>query len=135
VAKGLPPRILNEGNPYAINKVYNPGLEQPPQPEKYYYTPRDIAHDLVGLRMKMGAGKMAATLGLGGRTKKKSAVPVNIILFVPEKNTSEKPNWQRSLSKFKQLASLTGGQFRTIKGLKAIESAAYAAQDARDEKK
>jgi hypothetical protein len=127
VAAGKPPRVLDVNSRYAINGVYNPDIEKPPESEKYFYVPRDFAHDLSALRAQERENKSPTTLGLRGKRKKKEKFTVNIILFLPKDGVADAQS-AKSLAKFKQLASLTGGQYRSIKGLEAIESASYSSE-------
>lgn len=90
---GRPPRVL--GGPYSKVNAYFPGTEQPPQPQRHWYTPREVAEVMEETREKWQS-KIPATSGLG-KTKEKFSV--NVIHFV-RVDTGAKENDE---ARFRQL--------------------------------
>lgn len=111
--KGQPPRVL--GGPYSLVSTYFPETEQPPIPERYWYTPRDVAEVMTKTAEKWKP-KTPGAIAIG--KKAKSQFTVNVIHFV-RTDTGAKENDE---ARFRQLASLCGGNYRTLAGLEAIKS-------------
>jgi hypothetical protein len=116
-SQGRPPRVL--GGPHSKVSAYFPGEEHPPGPERYWYTPRDVA-EVMELTREKWQPKTPLTSGLG--KKKKDKFSVNVILFV-RVDTGAKENDE---ARFRQFTSLLGGDYRTLSGLEAIKSSASA---------
>ncbi|MCF7817715.1 MAG: hypothetical protein K9M54_07520 [Kiritimatiellales bacterium] len=112
-SKGQPPRVIP--GPYALVEAYFPGTENPPQPERHWYTPREVVDVLEGTRKKWRP-KNPLTSGLD--KKKNDPFSINVIHFV-RADTGANANDEARL---RQLTSLCGGDYRTIAGMDAIKS-------------
>jgi hypothetical protein len=107
---GMDPRVLAS----PIHEYY-PGIEHPPQPERHWYTPKELAQAFVSMR-KAHDLRTPAKSGLGSRRKNtRDKFTFNVVQFIPEKEGIEE-------ERFKQLNRILGGEYRSIAGLKAMES-------------
>ena len=113
--KGEPPRVLVG---YSVINAYFPGTEHPPQPKRYYYTPKEMYEGFVAQRMAHKP-KTLMSIGLGKRSRKKEKFSINVIHFVRKDKIDEKAQ-----ARFKQLANLAHGEYKTLAGLEAIKSSA-----------
>ncbi|MEN8255239.1 MAG: hypothetical protein ABFR33_07195 [Verrucomicrobiota bacterium] len=112
-AKGEPEQIFGDNHQLMIH--YFPdkfAAYRPPVPPHYNYTGKDYAKAFPIVR-EDSAPDLPDKSGL--TKKKRDKFSVNVIFFAPEK-------FSGTHAKFKELASRSGGDFRVIKGLKAIES-------------
>jgi len=111
-ANGQPERVLVGSS--VINE-YFPGTEHPPQPENYWYSPKEIAQACVNQR-KANSSDTPTKSRLGSRNRKiRDSFSFNVIQFVPESGGQEE-------SRFKELSGMLDGECRSLPGLKAIES-------------
>ena len=102
---------------------YYPGIEHPPQPERHWYTPKELAQAFFTMR-EASAPRIPVKSGLGSGSKQtKDKFTFNVVQFIPEKTGEEGES-------FKQLSSLLDGEYRSIAGLPAIES--YIASNDKD---
>jgi hypothetical protein len=106
----------------AVINAYFPGTERPPQPERHWYTPKELEEAFVKQRVASRPG-IPTTSGLGRRSKKaKDKFSLNVVQFVSETDGKEE-------GRFKQLSSKLGGEYRSIPGLEAIESYIGSSED------
>ena len=111
-AAGQPERVLVGS---AVINEYFPGTEHPPQPERHWYPPKEIATSCVAMR-KASDPRVPTKSGLRSRSKKsKERFSFNVVQFVAEQNGHEE-------ERFKQLSGMLDGEYRSLPGLKAIES-------------
>ncbi|VGO17693.1 hypothetical protein PDESU_06295 [Pontiella desulfatans] len=111
-ANGQPERVLVGGS---VINTYFPGTEHPPQAELYWYTPKEIAQSCVNLR-KVNSTDLPKKSGLSSRNRKiRDLFAFNVIQFVPESGGQEE-------ARFKELSGMLDGEYRSLPGLKAIES-------------
>jgi hypothetical protein len=118
-AKGEPPRVFE--NEHRVILAYFPGFVLPPMPELYHYTAKDF-EEALQLCRKEYAPQARNKSGLSKR-KKKDRFSVNVVFFEAAGGGSEGQK-----SAFRKLCSLFKGDFRSIKGLDAIESYISAAE-------
>jgi len=115
--RGLPPRVL-EG-PYAIIDAYFPGTEIPPEPEWYFLTPKELVRSFLETRELFKPKSIPDQSGLE-QGKKDSRFSLNVIQFVP-RDGMDAGLARRSEAKFKRLAGLCRGQYKTLAGLNALK--------------
>jgi hypothetical protein len=113
-AAGKPERVLVGSS---LINAYYPGTESPPQPERYWYTPKEMAQAFVNQR-KASASGIPVSSGLGQRSKKAQAqFSLNVVQFVPISGAKENDQ-----ERFKEVTSLLDGEYRAVPGLEAIKS-------------
>jgi hypothetical protein len=115
-AEGRPPRVL--GGSHSITRAYFPGVELPPSPQRYWYTPRDVSEVMKETRQKFKS-KTPTTSGLGKKSKK-DKFSINVIHFVRTDTGAKETDEAR----FRQVSNLLGGDYRTLSGLEAIKGSA-----------
>ncbi|MDF7806656.1 hypothetical protein P4E94_04345 [Pontiellaceae bacterium B12219] len=114
-ANGQPQRVLVG---WGIVRAYFPNEELPPQPERYWYTPREMAEAFLKQRA-LAEQKAKGVPGKSGlRGTKKSKVSMNVVQFVPKEGADQKDE-----ERFKQFTGLMNGEYRALPGLEAIQSA------------
>ncbi|VGO13862.1 hypothetical protein PDESU_02419 [Pontiella desulfatans] len=113
--KGEPPRVLIG---WSLVSAYFPGAEHPPQPERYWYTPKEMLEGLSSHR-EANKSNVPTTSGLGKRSQKKEKFSINVIHFVRKDHISEKDQ-----DRFKKLTAIANGSYKTLSGLEAIQSSA-----------
>jgi hypothetical protein len=112
-AKGQAPRVISRGN-HGLVQAYVPGVRVPPSGSTFArYSPDEMVEAFNNMR---GKEKAAAPLKSGVSKQNKNAFEINVIHFVKEdEGAAEDPN-------FKKVASMTRGEYKRIKGMKAIQS-------------
>lgn len=112
--KGMAPRVITEGN-YGLVRAYFPGEPEPPKNKNYYYSPKEMAQAFSNTREKWSAEMMKKRSELRRKGPSKEYT-INVVYFVgaDKKGTVNE--------KFDSLTDLTGGEYRTIAGLQALES-------------
>ena len=120
--KGDPPRVIAD-NPWEINRIYFPGIERPPVPPKYHYTPHDFSEAFLDVRKQFRSVAVQDQFGLR-KTKSDSKVDFsfNVIHFLKTSQSSGTGRQQSAEDQFKQLVNLCQGEYRTLAGLEAIKS-------------
>ncbi|MDZ8117226.1 hypothetical protein [Pontiella agarivorans] len=113
---GKPPKVLNR-NEWSVNKEYFPGLERPPTPEWYNYTPKDFAEAFVLNRADHEKDEVSMTSGLK-KKRGKIDFSFNVIQFVPKGKTAS----ASSANNFKKLTSLCKGEYKTVAGMDEVQS-------------
>ena len=94
---------------------YFPGIEHPPQPVNYWYTPQEMAEAFVSMR-KAYAPRTAEKKRAGLRDRKsKAKFTFNVVQFIPEEDGKEE-------ERFKSLTRKLGGEYRSMAGMEAIEN-------------
>ncbi len=120
-ARGDAPRAIKKNSEWEMNKAYFPDIEFPSHEEVTWYTPNDFRKALETIRSKYASHAIQATSGIS--KKKKDRFTLNIIQFVPETDAGEfQGRYDRSIPRLKALANRLNGQYRTIKGMKGIQS-------------
>lgn len=114
-AAGLPPKAIKRGE-WDMRREYYPGIEAPPGPKYYHYTPRDFMEAFILTRNEYSPAPLQSWL----RTSRniKDEFSFNVIQFIPEGFSSG----GASERLFKQLVGLCNGEYQTIAGLSEIES-------------
>lgn len=98
----------------AVIERYFPGTQHPPQPTRYWYTPKELERAFITMRKTYAAG-IPQTSGLGKRSRKeKDKFSFNVIQFIPQTDGKRE-------ERFKQMSGLLRGDYRSIPGLEAIE--------------
>jgi len=119
-ARGQAPRVFI--NTHKMTKHYFPSAVSPPVPKRHYFIANEVCEAMYKIYKKSGTG-IPASIGV---TKKSRPFAFNTIMF--EKTDGSPIPYDRqnggSEANFKKMASLTRGQFRKLKGLEAIETAA-----------
>ncbi|VGO20443.1 vWA domain-containing protein [Pontiella sulfatireligans] len=121
-ANDEPPKVLAR-NEWTIMKEYFDGMQRPPVPEWYYFTPRDFAEAFMLTREKYKPKEIQTTSGFG--SKKKSKKPkidfsFNVIQFVQQ--GGDAGDYSENDGKFNTLAGLCKGEYKTVSGLEEVES-------------
>ncbi|VGO18612.1 vWA domain-containing protein [Pontiella sulfatireligans] len=113
--KGMPPRVFkNKGD---MITSYFPNARGPAiSKELYLFTPQDFEDLMNATRSKWIPKKTQKSSGIA--KNKPDRYTFNVVHFVGRKGGS--PNDE---TYFKKLTSLTGGEYRTLAGLEAIQSA------------
>ena len=115
-AKGDPPRVLpNSNKDRHMVRIYFPNEPQPPHPEFYVYSPKEVLEAYENTRKKYKS-KVPTSSGLG-KNRKQERFTINVIHFV--KQDDQKGDDVR----FKEITSLTRGEYKRIKGMDAIKTA------------
>ena len=122
IAAGEAPKVIRDGS--HLMAEYFPDQHKayyPPQPPWYYFTSKDYEKALKLIREE-NAPKLAEKSGLSKRNKDRFSF--NVIFFLPQKyeTEGEANSFASQADKFEVLTKRFGGNFRVIKGLKAIES-------------
>lgn len=120
IAKGQPPRVIRKA-PHEINKVYFPDIEFPPEPERYFYTPKDYREAFIATALKYARTTTQTRSGLAKKPKAPE-FSFNVIHFMPRDAGDYQAQYDNSVDQFKTLASISRGQYRSIQGLEEIKS-------------
>ncbi len=119
-SRGQAPRVFL--NSHRMTKHYFPNAIAPPIPKRHYFK----ADEVYAAMSKTHAVEQSGVPRSAGIKKKRKPFSFNTILFektdgtpIPYDNANG-----GSVANFKKMASLTQGEFRTLKGLKSIEGAA-----------
>ncbi len=112
LARGEAPRAIRD-HPWVINKAYFPSIEFPPASEKYNFTPKDFVEAFLATGKKFNPHGVPLKSGFAKKSGK-NGFSFNVVHFIAE---SDKPS-----EHLKKLAGSCDGDYRTIRGLKAIES-------------
>jgi hypothetical protein len=100
----------------AVINRYFPGTEHPPQPERHWYTPGEIAEAFIRMREASAESSLPPASGLGRKDRRAlRKFTFNVIQFIPEDGSAQE-------ERFRQLSGLLDGEYRVIPGLKAIQS-------------
>lgn len=113
-ASGEPPRVIAHGD-WGLMRAYYPDLPRPPNPDHYYFTPRDFDDALQAVRAEFRSEHLPEKSGL--KKRRKHEFTFNVVQFVSADGATE-----NSVEKFKKLVGLCRGDFQTIAGLDAIQS-------------
>lgn len=122
-ARGQAPRVFV--NTHRMTKHYFPNAVSPPVPKRHYFRPEEVFEAMHAAYRKGAAGRVPRSAGI---TNKKRPFAFSAILF--EKTDGSPIPYDNvnggSVVNFKKMASLSRGDFRTLKGLRSIQSAASA---------
>lgn len=116
-ASGQPPKVISGGE-WGIVMNYFPETERPPQPDFYYYKPKDFAEAFVMMKEQHRPKEIRTTSGLKKKKSGKVDFSLNVVQFV--RKGAE--NNERTAGNFSQLTQVCNGQYQTVKGLAEIES-------------
>ena len=106
-SKGQPPRVISHGR-WGLMDAYFPGVERPPVPEFYYFTPNDFQDAFEAVR---GEAHQTRS-GL----HREDRFTFNVVQFVPVDSEQGKDE------RFYKLTKKCRGGYQTIAGLEAIRS-------------
>ncbi|VGO16410.1 hypothetical protein PDESU_05001 [Pontiella desulfatans] len=115
-AAGQPPKVISGGE-YGIIRTYFDGTQRPPEPDYYYYKPKDFAQAFVMMKDQYRPKDVQTASGL----KKKSGkvdFSLNVVQFIRQDAGSD----ERSSANFSQLTQICKGQYQTVSGLEEIQS-------------
>jgi hypothetical protein len=116
-ASGQPPKVIAAGE-WGIIGTYFPGTERPPQPDYYYFKPRDFAEVFVMMKDQHRPKEIQTTSGLKKKKNSKVDFSLNVVQFV--KQDAEEN--ERAAGNFSQLTQACKGQYQTVAGLDEIKS-------------
>jgi len=116
-AAGQPPKVISSGE-WGLIREYFPGTERPPQPNYYYFTPRDFAEAFVMMKDKHRPKDVRTSFKLKKNNDEAVDFSLNVVQFI-RKNDSEN---ERSAGNFSQLTQLCNGEYQTVAGLEEIQS-------------
>ena len=119
-ARGEPPRAIDRGNAWEMNRAYFPGIERPPQPDFYYHKPKEFAEAMIDIRKQYETQDALAAARL--RKKSKVDFSFNVIRFAKKDAEWSEYFDGRTEGNFKQLTGLLKGSYKTIAGMEAIQS-------------
>jgi hypothetical protein len=119
-SRGQAPRVFI--NAHVMTKHYFPNSVSPPIPKRHYFRGAEV---FEAMHKIYGEGSSKVPKGSGVK-KKKDRFAFNAILFEKTDGSAIPYDTQNggSVNNFKKITSLSGGDFRTLKGLKAIQGAA-----------
>lgn len=115
-AAGQPPKVISGGE-FGIIREYYDEMERPPEPDFYYYEPRDFAEAFVMMKNQHRPRDVQVRSGL----KKKSGkldFSLNVVQFIRVDADAN----ERSSANFSQLTQLCNGQYQAVAGLEEIQS-------------
>ncbi len=116
-AAGQPPKVISGGE-WGLMHEYFPGIERPPEPDYYYFKPKDFAEAFVMMKEEHRPKEAQLTSGLKNRKSNKVDFSLNVVQFIRVDAEAD----ARSSANFSQLTQLCKGQYQTVKGLDEIQS-------------
>jgi hypothetical protein len=116
-AAGQPPKVISGGE-YGIIREYYPETERPPEPNYYYYKPKDFADAFVQMKDQHRPEEMQTASGLKKKKTGKIDFSLNVVQFIRQDAEAD----ERSAGNFSQLTQLCKGQYQTVAGLDEIKS-------------
>ncbi len=116
-AAGQPPKVISGGE-YGIIRTYYDGTQRPPEPDYYYYKPKDFAEAFVMMKDEHRPKETQTTSGLKKQKRGKVDFSLNVVQFIRVDAEAD----ERSAANFSQLTQLCKGQYQTVKGLDEIKS-------------
>lgn len=120
-ARGAPPRAIDRGNAWQMNRAYFPDIQFPPEPDFFYHKPQEFAQAMIEVREQNKPRDALAKTGLK-RKSNKVDFSFNVVRFA--KKDAEWNEWYdgRTEDNFKKLTGMLKGNFKTIAGMEAIQS-------------
>jgi len=116
-AAGLTPKVISGGD-YGIIREYFRGTERAPEPDYYYFTPRDFAEAFMMMRTQHRPKEAQMASGLSKKKSKKIDFSLNVVQFVQQGSGAS----ERDSANFSQMTQICRGQYQTVAGLEEIES-------------
>ncbi len=116
-AAGEPPKVISGGE-YGIIRTYYDGTQRPPEPDYYYFKPKDFQEAFVMMKDEHRPKEIQTTSGLKKQKRGKVDFSLNVVQFIRVDAEAD----ERSAANFSQLTQLCKGQYQTVKGLDEIKS-------------
>ena len=114
---GQPPKVISSGE-WGIIGEYFPETERPPEPDYYYFKPRDFAEAFVTMKDQHRPQETQTKSGLKKKKSGKVDFSLNVVQFVRQDAEAD----ERSAGNFSQLTQACKGQYQTVAGLDEIKS-------------
>ena len=115
-AAGKPPKVIS-GGAWGIIGEYFPDTVRPPEPEYYYFKPKEYAEAFVMMKDEHRPKGLQTTHSLKKKSRKID-FSLNVVQFVRKTDNEN----SRSAANFTQLAQLGNGEYKSITGLEEIQS-------------
>ena len=116
-AEGQPPKVISGGE-YGIIHTYYDGTQRPPEPDYYYFKPKDFAEAFVMMKDQHRPKEVQMTSRLKKKKTGKLDFSLNVVQFIRQDVEGN----ERSAGNFSQLTQLCKGQYQTVAGLDEIKS-------------
>lgn len=115
-ADGQPPKVISGGR-WGIVNEYFPGTQHPPDPEWYYFQPKEFVEAFLLTRAKYEPQQIQTRSGLKKKGRK-ADFSFNVVQFVKQNGEPS----DRSAGSFNKLAGLCNGSYQTIAGMEEIQN-------------